>query len=382
MPVVSRVDRDPDPAPAPPQPQLYVYAPGAAGLVAAALLAATLFFSWALPRSKPVSLGATCATVHPPPPVAAGGGPLSSGGAARFLGYRPSAFEASWALHTDEWFERECEVLASPEHLPLARSWLAIARASQEPDAAEPSSADAAVLSALDFELPGGKRMTVHIEPLAGVLRDPQSVCTGGPLHDPSSSMQSKDFLYLDHAMFALAVAQLEPRGRVMLFDLGASTYVDSQMPGMSYLHDIVTLRHGIKFTDVFAWEMHQRIGAEFYEGAPPDIVEALHFYNFKAEVGAATAGPLDVLRDVATRADFVVFKLDIDNTPVEEAIIEKILSDSDLSSRIDAFFWEHHTDVKEMRPHWGGGISTRLNATHDYLTRLRQRGVLAHAWP
>jgi hypothetical protein len=57
-------------------------------------------------------------------------------------------------------------------------------------------------------------------------------------------------------------------------------------------------------------------------------------------------ANPWNILRKVATPQDYVVVKLDIDNTPVEEQFIAQLQASSDLSSLIDEFYFEHHVNV------------------------------------
>lgn len=304
----------------------------------------------------------------------------------RFVRYVPSAFEAEWAANVGDWFERECAVLASPAHAGRTREWLALATASQVAavGGGAPSHAAAdGVLSHFEYALADGEVLRVRIEPLAGILRDPRSVCP--QLLDRSVDLQSKDFLFVAPVPPAL----LTPAGhcrRVVVFDLGSTRYSDPRMPGLRWIYEAL-LQLGLPPTDVYAWEVLPTPGAAFYEGMPSDLARVTHFFNFKATVvgGAGTVGapPLDILRDLDT-SDFVVFKLDIDYTPTELEFVDAILAAPALAARIDVFFWEHHVDILDMRPHWGVGVEllTRLNSSYDYYTRLRQAGILAHAWP
>eukprot|EP00953_Heterococcus_sp_UTEX-ZZ885_P012117 6966-Heterococcus_DN1.PRE.2 len=57
-------------------------------------------------------------------------------------------------------------------------------------------------------------------------------------------------------------------------------------------------------------------------------------------------ANPWNILRKVATLQEYVVVKLDIDNTPIEEQFIAQLRASSDLSSLIDEFYFEHHVNV------------------------------------
>lgn len=84
---------------------------------------------------------------------------------------------------------------------------------------------------------------------------------------------------------------------------------------------------------------------------------------------------------------DFVVFKLDIDNTAVEVEIILTILRTPDLIARIDELFWEHH--VSGSPTQWAGwgdlsrepGSHSTLESSYRLFTRLRQAGIRAHSW-
>lgn len=303
----------------------------------------------------------------------------------RFVRYERSQWEEEWVAGISGLHARECETLASRKHLARARAWLSLSDASQN------LTFDAAAASAAyDRTLPAGHGaamptlLRVAVEPLAGVLRDPRSVCDGTPLYDPQSSIQSKDFLYLAPELFALARELRGAHGRVVIFDVGATTFSDTRMPGLSWLYARLVAQ-GLPPTDVYSWEAKpQKSGDAFFNGMPQALLNAAHFFNFRAEAGAGIRDPLEILRSLA-RDDFVIFKLDIDNTPTEEAIVKKLLADTELLARVDVFFWEHHVDIVEMRRYWGshgGMLRSRLNATYDYLSRLRTAGVSAHSWP
>jgi hypothetical protein len=44
---------------------------------------------------------------------------------------------------------------------------------------------------------------------------------------------------------------------------------------------------------------------------------------------------------------DYVVVKLDIDNTPVETAFMDQIINDPELQALIDEMMFEHHVNVQ-----------------------------------
>lgn len=90
--------------------------------------------------------------------------------------------------------------------------------------------------------------------------------------------------------------------------------------------------------------------------------------------------------------------KLDIDNNPVETALVRQLLDDPEALARVDEFFWEHHvwgSPLQKTRVDlfgtknigWGQHMPTRgardstLRDSYRIFTELRERGVRAHAW-
>jgi hypothetical protein len=69
--------------------------------------------------------------------------------------------------------------------------------------------------------------------------------------------------------------------------------------------------------------------------------------YNIPATADPESeANPWNILRKIATPKDYVVVKLDIDNTLVEEQFIAQLRASSDLHNLIDEFYFEHHVNV------------------------------------
>lgn len=81
---------------------------------------------------------------------------------------------------------------------------------------------------------------------------------------------------------------------------------------------------------------------------------------------------------------DYVLFKLDIDNGPVEIGTVEYLLSGIDNSvQHIDEFVWEHHAGGNYiMGGRWGptrDGLS--LFDSYQFFLNLRLLGVRAHSY-
>ena len=90
------------------------------------------------------------------------------------------------------------------------------------------------------------------------------------------------------------------------------------------------------------------------------------------------------VIRQTASKEDYVLFKLDIDSGHVEKGTVDHLLSpDNDDLEYIDEFFWEQHVDNYIMNRAWGDTIdkSMTIEDSYHYFLRLRQQGVRAHSW-
>ena len=133
-------------------------------------------------------------------------------------------------------------------------------------------------------------------------------------------------------------------RTRALFFDLGASLYhTGGGGASMSWFVNQYRAR-GISFDRLFAWEAKQYTDATIYATMPASIVDRIAYYNLPANTTPGNKhNPWRTLRAVATPNDFVVVKVDIDNTPVEEALLEQLLADRALSSLVDEFYFEHH---------------------------------------
>ena len=82
----------------------------------------------------------------------------------------------------------------------------------------------------------------------------------------------------------------------------------------------------------------------DFWSGVPSDMISRIHFFNVAAEIDInSDRSPVGLLKRKCSVQDFCVIKIDVDTAEVELAWIDQILLDSDLSSKIDELFWEHH---------------------------------------
>ena len=217
------------------------------------------------------------------------------------------------------------------------------------------------------------------IEPLAGLLRNPYFCLKGeeflvdkGYLLIPKNVSKRMEHLPNNRAP------------KAFLFDLGASLYT-SGIGGASqqWFVDMYESK-GIQFDGVYAWEASPHPPKEVWELIPGRLKPVYHWYNIPVNpVPGNTDNPLEYIKRTAVKEDYVILKIDIDNSDIEEELIQQLLVSNELLDLVDDFFFEHHVDTKPMYPYWGHG--SRLNKTlkHAYqvLTTLRNVGVLAHAW-
>ena len=123
---------------------------------------------------------------------------------------------------------------------------------------------------------------------------------------------------------------------------LGASLYT-SGLGGASQKWFVQAYEaRGIVFDRIFAWEPYPFDDRTIYRAAPDHVVDRLSYYNVGVDARPGSKhNPLRTLRAIATPADLVVFKVDIDTAEVEEPLLSQILADPEVSGRIDElFFW------------------------------------------
>jgi len=75
------------------------------------------------------------------------------------------------------------------------------------------------------------------------------------------------------------------------------------------------------------------------------------------------------------------VFKLDIDNEPIEQALMAQL--DADTASKIAELFFEQHFDIPEMRVYFHSSKgATKLPQVLDMFHKFRSLGSRLHYWP
>ena len=216
------------------------------------------------------------------------------------------------------------------------------------------------------FELPDGTRE--YIEPLVSHLRHPLARCSFG------------DTFLTDRSY----VLPGNPgRSKTFLFDAGASHWSQGAGgPSLSYFAS-VWKRYGFNWAHIEGWEGGTTM-TKFYATVPQEWRSRTHFHQ-KWISTSPNKQPFvpDIIRSVASKEDYVVFKLDIDSKSVETSIVEYMLSHPDAISYIDEFVWEHHVNNYLMTANWGNtqDMSKTIADSYQYFIKLRKQGIRAHSW-
>ena len=139
-------------------------------------------------------------------------------------------------------------------------------------------------------------------------------------------------------------------RRRALYYDVGCSVFTmperqalyDGTRPSLPLIHELYQ-QNCIDFDRTWAWEAKPMDAAEWWQDVPVAFRSKLHFYNTKAPKEPHENGVVALIKATATPTDFVVLKLDIDNSEVEHSIVQALLSDGLFASLVDEFFFEYH---------------------------------------
>lgn len=308
--------------------------------------------------------------------------------------YRPSVWELEWSTRHafDVQYDRSrnwtrgCALMVNKT--AAIDAWLTFARLRRPTfDQEEPPALSAEARETLSFlekidACTGRTLSQLPIEPLVGFLRHPQAHCHEFPSATPwVRNIQRKDYLIPAWR----SEVSYQGKASAIFFDLGASLYRTGQGgASMSWFVEEYEAR-GIQFDRIFAWEATKHADTMIYGPMPLRIVDRVSYYNVPVnpKVGAKY-NPWRTLKEVTTPRDFVVVKIDIDNSQIEEALIEQLLSDRTLSNLVDELYFEHHV---LHTPMWRGGWRATTITNHTLVDsymiflRLRELGIRAHSW-
>ena len=308
--------------------------------------------------------------------------------------YRPNAWEHEWRstiaymVQYDDprnWTQG-CEFMA--QESASIKAWLEFARqrrpayrwANKPPNPSEEAKEALSFYATLDACT---KRVLSlePIEPLVGFLRHPQAHCVSVGRHGYWTLIRDKNYLVPSWRQ------EVWPRGRTstFLFDLGASLY-HKGIGGASTSWFVDEYRaRGIVFDRIFAWEAKPHADVDIYAPVPFSVADRMSYYNVPVDAReGARHNPWRTLRAMTTPEDFVVVKIDIDNSTVEEPLVAQLLADRALAARVDEIYYEHHVRNTPMwRCCWKQNTVTNhmLADSYEVFSRLRELGIRAHSW-
>jgi hypothetical protein len=287
----------------------------------------------------------------------------------KFVSYTSSSLEQKWTDKASEWGKDPCR--HTLEDAALFDAWIPEVEAYQRTRVA-PVTTKSLFSLFVYRDVCSGVDVSVPIEPFAGTGRHP-GTCLG------EKDIASKDYLLVE--------TRMPPHRRAFFFDLGASLWNEGGGgASQSWVYKTYTQRRGVEFDGIYAWESTVHHPAKVFREVPSDVHAAYHWFNIAADAtpGVGT-NPLTILQRVAQPEDFVVLKLDIDNSAVEMPFISQILTNRNVSVLIDELFFEHHYDMQPMVKYgWkkSGSDSkmTMVDSARIFLG-MRNLGIRAHVW-
>lgn len=269
------------------------------------------------------------------------------------------------------WFHLgTAKVSSIPDEPPPApfETWDSVLESRSAPRSIIPKDKHLNVFSRLDFVNDyTGEHYSEYIEPLVSHLRHPLSFC------DMAVDYSDRSFI--------VPPPSLAEHVKKFYYDAGASQWNDGKGgPSLSYFTEIWK-RHGIDFDHIECWE----------GSTSPEIFDASVPHEYRSKVSyhqdwiassPNEPGPFlpHIIGKQTSQEDYVLFKLDIDNGPVEKGSVEYLLQHPSL---VDEFVWEHHAGGNYLlKNHWyGTADKLTVHDSYQYFLKLRQRGIRAHSW-
>ena len=228
------------------------------------------------------------------------------------------------------------------------------------------------------------------IEPILAPMRHPRW-CLPNPEVDqtracpptrPDCHYLNRDYLldtsFLVHDWSAIG-RSIQPNSRTVFIDMGASLSFHKknwhEVPVMDLIRKF--LKFGVNFDHYYGYELKPQPPADAFDRVPDFLMASYHWINTGVETNTESKlNPLTMIKNNYNRDDFVVVKIDIDNTPMERAFIDQLLQDDELAEKIDVLYWEHHVGLKGFKAY---GESPKVSV--ELMHNLRQRGICAHYW-
>ena len=251
--------------------------------------------------------------------------------------------------------------------------------------------------------------VSIYIEPLMALLRDPYSIPCGKILtraypkaqDQATSETQVKrnvllgphapKIIYVDSTPKCITIHPVPfdswRKGRVLVFDLGATLFgtwgkhdVSASAGGWFY-YNLKTA--GVDISHYYAFEADPKSPLEIWHSIPLELRGKYTYINVPVSGDPNHQDyPWALMTQVAFPIDYVIVKVDIDTPDIENAIVDHLLENPKYLRLIDEFFYEHHVDIEPMHQWWGSGQNLYLADSYRIFTKFREGGVRSHAWP
>ena len=214
---------------------------------------------------------------------------------------------------------------------------------------------------------------TGMVEPLLPPLRHP-GICLG-------EGDKLLDLSFLVHDFEAMCL-KLKQTSRIVFFDLGASLsfHGNRESPAL-YLMELFQ-QFGFQFHHIFAFEVTKADPENVFEVVPEEYLTSYHWMNVGVDAKeGAKLNPLRMIADAFNEDDFVIMKLDIDNSQLELSLMKQILKNPLLHRLIDHLYIEHHVHLKELAGSWGSSMEGTVEESLEFFRNLREAGISVHYW-
>mmetsp|Transcript_3909 Transcript_3909/g.11347 ORF Transcript_3909/g.11347 Transcript_3909/m.11347 type:complete len:385 (-) Transcript_3909:471-1625(-) len=308
-----------------------------------------------------------------------------------FLGYEPSAWEKTWRENADKLKDKICVTMLEGKDRDLTDAWMegmpdVYGNGNSGAVSDSPRFKDTTVWSQYLYRNTCGGEVRQPIEPLVGLFRHPTSHPACARADHPEyidhqhngggggSVIENKGYMVLQ-PLANDTIATLYP-GRKYLFDLGTGTWNSGSIPWLTQWYG----QKGVVFDEIWGWELTAQNITDYWQQFPAEMSEKMHFRNVGVNFAAdAPDNPLNIVRRIFRKGDYVAIKLDIDNAPIEQALMDQL--DDEVVSMIGEFFFEQHYDCPEMSPYFGG-TGVGYSEVYERFHKIRSRGLRIHYWP
>ena len=167
-------------------------------------------------------------------------------------------------------------------------------------------------------------------------------------------------------------------------FDLGASTWTDGAGGASQPWFYGLSWCMCKPFESLYLWEAEFVHPSKVFSQLPSHIAPLYHWYNIPLATDIGSwHNPVNHILLHTTPADTVFVKVDYDQLQMEEETIQQILTNGEVSNRIDELFFEHHVQMDVMGDIWNIKNKSKryLSDSIELFQSLRRVGVRAHSW-